>query len=59
MKKKIKSIWIDRSLESWLVDHAKNYFDIKSNFNVLCNKVLEDYAKEHGYNPEEEESTSN
>jgi hypothetical protein len=49
MKKKIKSILMRSDLIIWLENHARNYFAIESNFSALCNRILLDYAKAHGF----------
>jgi hypothetical protein len=33
----------------WLENHARNYFAIETNFSALCNRILLDYAKTHGF----------
>lgn len=49
MEKKIKSLLMKSDLIAWLENHARNYFAIETNFSVLCNKILTDYARSCGF----------
>lgn len=52
--KKLKCFEMDERLAIWFEVHAKKAFVVPSNFTQVANKILTDYAIEHGFSEEEE-----